>query len=291
MNYYVGDEKRTLKLTKELDYFKIRIKPIKFRYSMANYTMSKEDNSIYKGIASIKYMNEKVSNELYSIKDMQFDTFVDLLYYIKQNIDIDSRQIQILIKLDFFSEFGDINKLIKIYNAFSNCLSSNKKEYKKQFKKDGLSSIYADEETVRKFANRETDKMFTQVDVVSLLKHIEGNLKYHPISLKERISYQTEHLGYIDIANEKYRKMFAVLEVDTRYSPKLKLHSLRAGTLTDCKIKTKTFNKCKLKKGDVFRMIEHTFEPKKRKLENGDFENIPNTKEMWIERYVKVENV
>lgn len=38
-------------------------------------------------------------------------------------------------------------------------------------------------------------------------------------------------------------------------------------------------------------MIEHTFEPKKRKLENGDFENIPNTKEMWIERYVKVENV
>ena len=71
-------------------------------------------NSIYKGLASIKYMNEKVADELYSLKDCVFDDFIDVLETVHECTSINSRQLDILIKLDFFSEFGKSQKLLDI---------------------------------------------------------------------------------------------------------------------------------------------------------------------------------
>ena len=54
------------KTNKAIDYVKkhdMVIKPPKFRYSRAEYFMDKETNSIYKGMASIKYMNAQVSEQ------------------------------------------------------------------------------------------------------------------------------------------------------------------------------------------------------------------------------------
>ena len=48
---------------------------------------------------------------LYAIRDEKFDTFIDLLARIK-DLRVDSRKLEIIIKLDFFSEFGGINYLL-----------------------------------------------------------------------------------------------------------------------------------------------------------------------------------
>ena len=93
------DIKQGTELAKQLQ---IPIHSIKFRHSIAEYSCDK--NGIYKGIASIKYLNDDAANDLYSIKDEKFNTFIDLLARIN-DLKVDSRKLDILIKLDFFSEF------------------------------------------------------------------------------------------------------------------------------------------------------------------------------------------
>ena len=41
---------------------------------------------IYKGIASIKYLNSKVADAFQSIKDMEFQDFIHLLAVVKRKI-------------------------------------------------------------------------------------------------------------------------------------------------------------------------------------------------------------
>ena len=52
LNNYSDDENKTKKLTEELSTFDIKILPIKFRHSKDTYSPDKENNAIYKGIAS-----------------------------------------------------------------------------------------------------------------------------------------------------------------------------------------------------------------------------------------------
>ena len=130
LNYYGDDSERTLKLTNELSYFGIQLKPIQFRYSKGNYALSKEDNSIYKGIQSIKNMNSKVADEIYELRNNKYNSFTELLFDIKNKTTINQKQLRILIELDFFAEFGDINLLLAQMDFF------NKFSSRSQFKKD-----------------------------------------------------------------------------------------------------------------------------------------------------------
>lgn len=282
LNYYGDDAVRTLKLTNELQHFGIRLKPIKFRYSKGDYSPSKDENSIYKGIQSIKYMNANIANEIYELKNNKYNSFVELLDDIYNRTSTDARQLKILIELNFFEEFGDVNLLLAqkdFYDKFCD---------RSQFKKDELESLGISLDAIRPYATKETPKMFTGVDFKSFVSVAAVQIKAPPRKLSEQIKSQTEHLGYITIADEKYSRMAAVLAVDTKYAPKLKLYSLKNGTTLDCKVDKRTFSKEKLEVGDIVRIRGTKEKPKVRKNENGEFEPIPGTKELWITDYAKI---
>ena len=282
LNYYGDDAVRTLKLTNELQHFGIRLKPIKFRYSKGDYSPSKDENSIYKGIQSIKYMNANIANEIYELKNNKYNSFVELLDDIYNRTSTDARQLKILIELNFFEEFGDVNLLLAqkdFYDKFCD---------RSQFKKDELESLGISLDAIRPYATKETPKMFTGVDFKSFVSVAAVQIKAPPRKLSEQIKSQTEHLGYITIADEKYSRMAAVLAVDTKYAPKLKLYSLKNGTTLDCKVDKRTFGKEKLEVGDIVRIRGTKEKPKVRKNENGEFEPIPGTKELWITDYAKI---
>ena len=282
LNYYGDDAVRTLKLTNELQHFGIRLKPIKFRYSKGDYSPSKDENSIYKGIQSIKYMNANIANEIYELRNNKYNSFVELLGDIYEHTSTDARQLKILIELNFFDEFGDVNLLLAqkdFYDKFCD---------RSQFKKDELESLGISLDSIRPFAAKETPKMFTGVDFKSFVSIAATKIQAPPRKLSAQIKAQTEHLGYITIADEKYSRMAAVLAVDTKYAPKLKLYSLKNGTTLDCKVDKRTFSKEKLEVGDIVRIRGTKEKPKVRKNENGEFEPIPGTKELWITDYAKI---
>ena len=149
-NLYNDDADRTTKLTEEIKYFGIELREPKFRFANADYSMDKESNTIYKGLSSIKFLNPTVANQLYELRDNQYDTFTDLLIDIKEKANCNSRQLDILVRLDFFQEFGKRAKLLEVVNIFNQLYG------KKQIKKDKL---ICKEELVRQYATTETDKM------------------------------------------------------------------------------------------------------------------------------------
>lgn len=117
-NNYIGDTIRTNKLRKELEYFNIQLGDVKFGFSRGKYSYDKSSRVIYKGISSIKFMNDTVPEQMYNLRNNKYSTFVDLLFDLKTKTSLNSRQRDILIRIDFFKEFGDINKLIKICELF-----------------------------------------------------------------------------------------------------------------------------------------------------------------------------
>lgn len=285
LNYYGGDSERTLKLTNELPYFDIKLKPIRFRYSKGDYTLSREDNSIYKGIQSIKNMNTKIADEIYELRSNQYSSFLDLLFDIKEKTSTNARQLKILIELDFFSEFGDVNYLLEQYAFFDKFYG------KKQFKKDILNEFGVSLETISKYSEKESPKMFSEVDFHAYAQVVAPEIRYTPRKLSEQIKAQTDYLGYITIIDNRYTGMAAVVSIDTKYSPKVKMYSLKNGTTLDCKIDKRTFNQNPISAGDIVTIYGTKKKPKVRKNADGKWENIPGTSELWITKYVKAQNL
>ena len=279
LNINVDKEEKTLALTRYAKAHGIQILPPKFRYSKAVYFCNAESREIYKGIGSIKFMNAQVADELYALKDEQFEDFIDLLVAVKKT-SCNSRQLQILIELDYFSEFGDVNLLLTINNLFGEVYG------KQQIKKDKIPKLgeYITEMDVRQFAGKESEKTFTKVDMFRLLKYLAATIQVPPATIMERISYQKENLGYVDIVDKKYAGLALVMSVNTKWTPWLTLYALANGKTIECKVDKRDYNRQPVKEGDVVRIEGQTYKSKQRKTENG-FEAGPGSKVLWITRY------
>ena len=285
LNIFEDKEEKSLAIINYAKKCGIKISSIKFRHSTAKYSFNKETNEIYKGISSIKFMNANIADEIYALRENKYQNFIELLYDLKEKTSVNSRQLNILIELDFFSEFGDANYLQKMYDLFDVC------DGRKQFNKDKMGKMGIPEEMIRMFAENETEKMFTKVNTKELLVYAAEKAQCPNRTLQEKIEAQITHLGYVDISDERYAGMAVILSADKKYTPKLKLHSLRYGTTLECKISKQIFQKHKLDTGQIIRIHSQTKKPKMKRSENGKFEPIPGTSELWITNCTKVENI
>mgnify|MGYP002510775928 FL=1 len=184
LNINKDKEEKTKSLTAYAKKSGITFQSPKFRHSRAGYFCDKETNTIYKGIGSIKYMNENVANELYEMSGYNFDDFVDLLYYLKEKTSLNSRQLDILIRIDFFEEFGDINRLLDIAEKFD--LLYDKQQIRKD---DKLQQLHIDESVIRKFAEKETFTSVEEIDCVEFVKSLGYDDQQALDKLKDCIKY------------------------------------------------------------------------------------------------------
>lgn len=284
LNIFESKEDKSIAIIEYAKRNGIRIVPISFRHSIAQYSFNKETNEIYKGIASIKYMNSVIANEIYALKDNHYNDFIDVLVDLDNKTTANKKQIRILTELNFFSEFGDANYLLKLLDYYSE-LSS-----KKQIKRTKAEKLGLNEDWLSECSGRITDKTFLDVDSDKLLHTIAQNLKVPHRKMSAVIKSQMEHLGYIDIADDRYKRVLAILSIDTKYSPRLKCHSLRNGTVIECKIDKRTFNLHKLNKYDVIRVVSQKKQPKSKWNEAiGAYESVPGTSEIWLTKYEKVD--
>lgn len=156
----------------------IKIIQPKFGFSRGDYFYTKESNVIAKGLDSIKYMSKAVANELYELSQTNtYQSFSDLLYDISHKTSVDSRQLEILIKIDFFSDFGNQRELFAINDIFE----MFKKGEAKQIKKDRIDGTQF-EEVVKRYANGKTKKgeeakSYTLLDVMAIIRECEAKLK------------------------------------------------------------------------------------------------------------------
>ena len=138
LTLYSNDTAKTANLISELDYFNIKLKNIKFGKSDSDYSMDKDTNTIYKGIASIKYCNKVIATELLELSKNYYNSFFDLLDDITRKTSVDIRQLNILTGLNFFSDFGKNKYLLYLITLF---YGVKKKEGKSKSSKIVLPSL------------------------------------------------------------------------------------------------------------------------------------------------------
>lgn len=59
--------------------FGITVAPCLFRQDNRGFYIDRENNRISDAISSVKHISKKAANELYKIRDSQYETFTDLL--------------------------------------------------------------------------------------------------------------------------------------------------------------------------------------------------------------------
>lgn len=260
LNNYADDITRTNKLIKELDYFNIKLKGIKFRHSKAEYSLDKKHKIIYKGLTSIKYMNDKVANELYDLRDKQYDSFMNLLVDIGQT-SCDSRQLGILIDLGFFDEFGHPNQLNKQVEMF------NKFYGRKQIKKDSIEGY--PEWVFEKHCDKSSDKMYKFSDTLPMLIELCSTVDYPKTTIKNRIQSELEHLGYIQTTLENISdEYYYVNEINGNW---LTLYQLHTGNTIKIKSRKKYLQDTDIDVNKIIKIIEIKDEQKWRKDAMGEW--------------------
>lgn len=259
----------------------------KFRKDNRLFSIDKEMNCINPSIVSIKNFSQSIADELYSLKDCNCDNFVDLLLMFKEKTSVGVSRLEDLIKINYFSEFGNIKKLLRILKVFVKVYDTTKKTFKKQISKDKVDSYAVTEELVKAFSHKQTDKTYMMVDMYGMLKEL-NSIDFSDVSVLEKITFQHEVLNTIDIIDRKQKGVAYVLSVDTKYAPKLECYALANGNNIEVKIDRRTFSKNPLKEKDII-LIKNII-PKERQImgEDGEYTPIKGTKVWWVTDYRKV---
>lgn len=193
----------------------IKITMPKWGYSKGEYFFNKEKNVIAKGLSSIKYMGAGIAEELYNLANSKsYERFVDVLRDIDENTSLNTRQLDILIKIDFFSDFGNQRELMKINELFN----TFKKGTAKQIKKAVVDGTPL-EPIVQKYAVGVTKsggeaKSYTLLDVMSILRDVEAYIKGMGIEdisdiIKVRNFYDVMgYIGYVSGKDSDRRKLY-----------------------------------------------------------------------------------
>lgn len=268
----------------------VEILPPKFRYSKSEYMADKKSKSIYKGVSSISYLNAQVGDELYNLRDNKYNNFLELLRDL-DNISINSKQLDILIKLDFFSEFGKTKKLLDIVRIYNDVLT------KKQFNKNKLPSIIS-EDVIRKFAKKETQKQFKDLDMEGLGEFIVSRIPDKDISIFGKLSTELEFLGYISYTNINMKDYGYVTDINDKYTPKIQVYHLDKGITIEYKISRRIYKGLNIQDIIYIYGTEEKLGSKKvgEELDSKTgkikpiFEKDENKKELWISEYEIINN-
>ena len=269
-NIFFDKEDKIVNITKYANKIGIPIKDIKFRHSKADYNCDVSENVIYKGIRSIKYMNEDVANKLYDMREQNFDSFVDVIKVFPGN----SRQLDILIKLNYFSEFGKIGTLLRIVDLYN--LYGGKKLLKKD--KCKLPS-----ELLSKYCT-ETDKQWRVQDQDGLIEELCSMIPDVDVPIQSKIEWSKEYFGYISTVMPEKKDVGYVMDINTKYSPKLTVYQLWDGKTTVYKLQKKAYEKNPFNKGCLLQ-FHSEMRNKSRKDENGQWIKL-SEQEPWITNYL-----
>ena len=267
----------------------INIKAPKFGHSQNIYVCDKETNTIYKGLDSIKSMQTIAADIMNEIYAQEPKDFIDVLFLCESvKIDgkrINSKSMDILVDIGFFSEYGNINTLKRIrywYDKFA-----KRKTIKKDDCEDWLIDI------IRPNAGKETEKQFSDINKPQLLRDIDKVLPPQDDNIQLLIKKQIELLGYVDVGNHQVdMDEYIVQKVhkDKWGRIWLDLFHLSSNQSFEYKCEAKWYNRLPCIQNDLLKVAFRSKEKvklvgedangKKQWMKTGEFENIVNCYEI-----------
>lgn len=238
----------------------------KWGLSQSDYYFDKNKNIIAKGLSSIKYMSNGIAEELYNTAHKSnHQRFIDVLTDIDQNTSLNTRQLDILIKIDFFSDYGNQRELLRITEMF---YETFKKGQAKKIGKDKVDGTIL-EPIISKYAVGVTKsggvaKNYTLLDVFSIMCEAEDAIKALKIDdlsdiIKVRnFSDVMGYIGYVSGKEEDRRKLY-VLDVfqlnrkkdGRQFGYSILTKSIGSGKEGRFTVFNSVYNKDPIHKGDI----------------------------------------
>lgn len=287
LTLYADDIDRTSKLISELPYFNISLQSVKFGKSGADYTMDKETNTIYKGVQSIKYLNAQVGEELLELSKNKYNSFINLLKDIREKTSLNSKQLTILITLNYFEDFGKNDYLLKVVDIYDKFATA------KIIAKKKMGELGVTEYLMSKYAGKETKSQYRDLDNTGLIKELCDKLENRAISIVDQIKFEVEYLGYAIYTNGNMADYYYAVTEYSHYNdatrPYFTLYNLKTGQSIKTKIKQgKVYKENPFGLYSVLKVDNFTEQFKKKKV--GEEWVSSDETELILEEYEVIKN-
>lgn len=161
------------------------------------------------------------------MRDNLYVGFTDLLHDMAMNPAFNSQAVEIMIRLDYFRLFGSGGKLLRLQQEFL----------------DG------------EFRFSKAHVPATQQARLTILRRLEAEMPEAEIPPYEQLWFEIEHCGSPISTFDALRNEYAVLEVDDKYSPKLRLYNAASGKTGVMKVKKALYQTQPLGPGDIIRLL------------------------------------
>ena len=236
--------------------FGIRVVPCRFRQDNRSFFIDKDAQTISDALTSVKGISATVAKILYQMRGNQYDCAVDLFYDLEVNTSINSAVIKTLIQMGYFEEFGSAGKLLNLYAEF--------REGESRFSKVHVKA--------------------TQEKRLDALRQMEKVLPESDLSIAEQMAFEVEYYGTPLTIYPDHSGYFAILEVDDKYSPKIKMYNIARGTVGTMKMRKPLFKANPLAEGQVIDLKQWQRKPAYQYVD-GKQTVKPGVYDFWIQDY------
>lgn len=237
----------------------------KFGFSGANYTFNKEKHIIAKGVSSIKFLSETVADELYNIsRSKEYNFFVDAMADIYAFTSANSRQVEVLIKIDYFSQFGNQRELLRICEIFELFKRGEAKQIKKELVDGTLFEQAIKSNSIGTTKAGKEAKSYTLLDTFQIMRDCETvvkGLQLDDLGLIIKVTNFSDIMGYsgYTTGNEKDRNKLFVRDVypvrrkkdNEIFAYNVLTQSIGSGIESSMTVFKKVFETDPIKKADI----------------------------------------
>ena len=227
----------------------------RFGQDNRDWLVDKEHGTISQSLSSIRYMSKKAAKDLYELGQNKFDTFTDVLRELQMNTCLDTRQIAILIELNYFEQFGKSGKLMKVYDEFF--------EGKQKLTK-----------TVKSYETR-----------LKACREYEESIPDKELFIGQRLISELNNVGLcLSTDTSKPSDIYFITELDTKYGVKAKLYSIKRGSIGLVRVTKADFEQKPFEANDCIKLIKYNKSPR-YSYRGGEKVALSGEMDVWVKEY------
>ena len=275
-----GEKNKVSLIKQEMIKRGFSLKEIKFGDDNRQFNIDKENNCIIQTMTSIKDMPKSTPEALYELSLKGVKNRAEIYQYLISDNRINSKAIEILFKLNYFSQFGSPKKLMTEFEI-----------YKKYIDSKVISKSKLTEEEIniiKECSGKETDKQFRDIDNKKLISKMIKITPIEKTTIFDLIKWQIEFLGYttlFDTSVPTTTWIITDIESSSFGTQKFSLYNIHYGALKQYRVDKKWSKNHNASLGDIITCALQE-KDKFRKSENGSFLKT-GEKEIIIKCYKK----
>ena len=275
-----GEKNKVSLIKQEMIKRGFSLKEIKFGDDNRQFNIDKENNCIIQTMTSIKDMPKATPDALYELGLKGVKNRAEIYQYLISDNRINSKAIEILFKLNYFSQFGSPKKLMTEFEI-----------YKKYIDSKVISKSKLTEEEIniiKECSGKETDKQFRDIDNKKLISKMIKITPIEKTTIFDLIKWQIEFLGYTtlsDISISPTTWIITDIESSSFGTQKFSLYNIHYGATKQYRVDKKWSKNHNASIGDIITCALQE-KDKFRKSENGSFLKT-GEKEIIIKCYKK----